>query len=60
MSNKMLTRYINTFKQTRQDWIDILNKNPDHSTAAHHILTLNAQITLLRVLWNFNEEGEMP
>lgn len=60
MSNRMLARYINTFKDTRQEWIDILVKNPDSHDAPRYIMSINAKIELLRTLWNFNEEGKMP
>lgn len=60
MTNKMLARYINSFKESRQDWIDILNNNPDSADAPKYIVEINAKIDLLRSFWNWREEGERP
>lgn len=60
MSNKMLARFIKTFQESRQEWIDTLVKNPDATDAAQHVVAINSKIELLRGLWNWSEEGEMP
>lgn len=60
MTNKQIARFIESFKEVRQEWIDILVKNPDRSSAAQNIISVNAKIELLRTMWNFSEEGEMP
>ena len=60
MTNKQLSRYIKEWKRIRLEWIDILVKNPDHSTAPVSILKCTHTIEFLRGMWNWNEEGEMP
>lgn len=60
MDNRQIVRHIESFKKIRKGWIDILVGNPDDATAVSHIMSINAKIELLRVLWNFSEEGEMP
>lgn len=56
----MLARYIEEFKRIRQEWIELLVNNPNYTLAAQHIVSVNAKIELLRSLWNFAQEGEMP
>lgn len=60
MDNKQIARLINAFKESRRGWIDMLVENPDADNAPKHIVSINAKIELLRTLWNFNAEGEMP
>lgn len=60
MTNKQITRYIEAFKESRREWVDILVRNHDHTNAASTIVIINAKIELLRSMWNWNEEGEMP
>ncbi len=50
MTNKQIERQIEAFEAARQEWIDILVKNPSNSTAASHILSINSKIELLNTL----------
>lgn len=58
MTNRMLNRYIRSFKDARQGWIDILVKNPDSRDAPANILAINTKIEFLRSVWNWSEDGE--
>lgn len=61
MKNKQLAQHIENFKGIRQDWIDILVKNPDRTDAPKYIMEINAKINLLQILWNWSDESEeMP
>ncbi len=41
-------RHIQTLREYRKGWLDILNKdNPDSLDAAQHVVSINAQIGLL-------------
>ena len=57
MTNKMLARYIESFKATRSVWLDILVENPDSTAAAQHIVSINSKIELMRSLWNWSDES---
>lgn len=43
-------RQIDNFEQIRGEWLEILNKNPNNSDAAQHIVSINAKLELLRIL----------
>lgn len=54
-SNRQLAREIQEFQRIRQEWIDMLVERPSHSTAAHHILSINSKIELLTAHWNWSD-----
>lgn len=59
MTNKQLDREIKSFMKLRRQWVDMLNKNPENTSAAEHVIRINAQIDLLRTYWGWAEEGEV-
>lgn len=56
MTNKQIDRMIAAFSKTRQDWIDILVKNPDSTDAAQYILSINSKIELLKSMYDYSQE----
>jgi hypothetical protein len=57
MSNRQLAREIKEFVRIRQEWVDILVKNPRHNQACQMILSINAKIELLETHWNWSDES---
>lgn len=43
-------RFIREFENAREGWLDILNRNPDSTQAAEHILSINHKIEFLKTL----------
>lgn len=50
MDYRQADRIIRAFKDTRQQWVDALVANPESTTAAENIVTINAKIELLRMV----------
>lgn len=50
MDYRQADRIIRAFKDARQQWVDALVANPESTTAAENIVTINAKIELLRMV----------
>lgn len=42
--------HVNEFERIRDEWIEILVKNPNSSEAAQHILSINSKLDLIRTI----------
>lgn len=42
--------HVKEFERSRQEWLDILVKNPDNTSAAQMIVQINAKLDLIRVM----------
>jgi hypothetical protein len=57
MTNKQIVRHIQAQRESRDEWLRQLNKNPDNLLAAQHIVTINSKIHFLLDLWNWTDES---
>jgi hypothetical protein len=53
MNNKQISRYIKSFREARDGWLDILHGNPDSVQAAQHVFSINSKIEFLKTLYNY-------
>lgn len=57
MTNRQINSHLKAFAESRQNWIDILARNPHNSHACQIIMSINSKMELLRVLWDWNDES---
>ena len=57
MTNKQIARNVKDWQAVRQDWLDILVKNPSNNTAAGHIMAINSKIEVFQSFWNWSDES---
>lgn len=56
MDNRMINRYLKSYGEIRADWVERLVSNHGSTTAATKIIEINAAMSLLRTMWNWNDE----
>ena len=57
MTNKQIARNVRDWQAVRQQWLDILVKNPSNNDAAVHIITINSKIEVFQSFWNWSDES---
>lgn len=56
MNNRQIVQHVEMFREARVGWMEQLAKS-DSLTAAQHVVSINAKIELLLVMWNWSDES---